>query len=342
VTNWGVPCGIATYAKSLRDAIDDRSEVRIFAAREPNAITEPNVIRCWTGGEPLSELVKALHAYQPDVILISHEYGHHPIARHWIAFMSALNDRHTFVVLHSVYEHPDKVVVEASCPRIIVHTEDARQVLQAKGIQSEITVIPHGCRPPCKPAIWNLYGSKHTILQGGFGFPYKNWKASIQVTRELISTYPDVFLTLLVAERWPGVHREYVSELQRYAESIGAEEHIGIIRGFQPDKLLDAFWGQAQVGLFPYTSDIEHAVHGASGAIREAMSRGVAVVASGVPHFSDMPEIVPRPNDLQGWTNAVAAIFEHPEGRVEAQNAYLLANSWENIADQYLETMSKA
>lgn len=338
VSVFGVPCGIATYSHWLWDAMLPLvGEGHVFSEIE-DVPTVDGVTQCWERGKPLGNLVSALKDYDPDLVIVQHEYGNYPVARHWLSFMGALAQFNTVVTLHSVYSHRDKTIVEASCPNIVVHTEAARRMLvEEKQVSGRVTVIPHGCNPcVSREKLWNLYASDHTILQSGFAFPYKNHADALRVVAALKTDYPDVFYTALLSERWPGAHEAYIRELQDQAYRMGIGEHVALIRGFQSDPVLDSFLRTNRVALFPYGDQGDHTVLGCSGAARVAMTAGVPVVASSVPLFDDLQGVVPRPSNVSGWADAVSALFESPGAQLDAQDRFLAENSWESAAESYL------
>jgi glycosyltransferase involved in cell wall biosynthesis len=247
------------------------------------------------------------------------------------------------VTLHSVYAHKDKSIVEAACRDIVVHTVGARRVLvEVKQVGGRVTLIPHGCPPPNRePPLWNLYGSPHTMIQFGFGFPYKGWEHSVAIVARLKKDYPDVFFTGLMSERWPDVHVRHARELRRLARELDVSEHVGLVLGFQSDPVLDAYLRTNRVGIFPYREQGEHTVYGCSGAARECMAKGLPVVTSTVPLFEDLEGVVPRRNTVEGWADAVAEIFEHG-GDLARQDAFLTTRSWPIVARSYLDLLNDA
>jgi glycosyltransferase involved in cell wall biosynthesis len=339
---YGVPCGIATYTEALiRHMRPQVADIHVFAEREANLPDSNDITRCWNRGQPLHELVEKVKAYDPDIVFVQHEYGNFPNARHWLSFISALQDWHVVTVLHSVYAHRDKTIVEAACRDIIVHTPAALHMLKdVKQVGGRITHIPHGCSlMESNDRLWNLYGSEHTLVQFGFGFNYKGWDHALETVAALKPEFPDIFYTGLMSERWPGVHDNYRRDLLELAVKLGIKENVALIPGFQSDETLDSYLRTNRVAFFPYRDNHEHAVFGCSGAARLAMSKGIPVVASGVPLFDDLSGVVARPTTVEGWAAAIRETFGNKEEQVRRQAAFLIENSWDNTVKRYLSLL---
>src|ERR1700686_1354773 len=206
--------------------------------------------------------------------------------------------------MHSIFpNHLDKTIVEASMPEIVVHLEAAKQCLmKEKNINAKIYVIPHGCYPlENNPQLWNIYKSEHNFLQVGFGLKYKAFEDSIIAVSLLKEKYPDIFFTAIFSEAPNSKyeHEIYYQELVKLIEQLNIKENVGIIRGFQSDTCLDAYFRTNKVAVFPYKSSGIHFVYGASGASRMAMSKQIPVITSSIPHFSDLCSIkADTPEDI--------------------------------------------
>lgn len=340
---WKIPCGISTYTEYLMREIGNLCpEYRIFCETGPEVQPEPSVEPCWRRGEPLTDLVDRIKRYDPDVVLVQHEYGIFPDARHWLAFLSALYDYRVFVALHSVYRHPDKTICEAAVPRIIVHTELAREVLREKGMTKPIDLIPHGCLlNEQKPRLWNIYKSPHTFMQFGFGFEYKGWENSLDACALLKEKYPDVFFTGLFSESpfSQNLHDKYFAKLQRRIESLGIGPNCSLIRGFQTEAVLDSFFRLNRCAVFPYRDNGEHQVYAVTGAARMAMRHGIPTVTSSVPFFSDLSGVCPQANTPEELAQAIQAAWADPQEIVQRQDQFLIQNSWAEAARRYVELL---
>jgi glycosyltransferase involved in cell wall biosynthesis len=357
VGNWKMQCGISTYSESLLPEIAKHvSDFRLFIEKNDRptgpttvvghmAVSPDHVVQCWKRGEPLGELAKAIKEYDPDVVHIQHEFGIWPNAGYWLSLMNQLSDYRVIVTMHSVFHHRDKTIVEAAMPEIIVHLEGARHVLKdEKGVPGLVHVIPHGCTPVTdRERLWNFYHSEHTLVQWGFGFPYKFWEESIRTTHVLKRKYPDVFFTGLFSEspfNMPA-HQVYYDKLMRMVRELDLVDNIAIIRGYQSDQSLDSYLRTNRVALFPYIAQPGHEVWGASGAARYAMSKLLPVVTTNVNHFSDLPtlkgdtaeELAARIDQM--WSNPLAY-----GKQVERQVEYLNSHSWEQMALQHVKLFS--
>lgn len=354
VGNWKLACGISTYAENLWPEVARHvPDVRIFAEENPRPTSDPldlggrhlapeQVEWCWKRGEPLGNLVAAIDRYDPDVVWIQHEWGLFPDARHWLAFLSRMSTRRVIVTMHSVFPtHFDKTICEAATPEIVVHLDGAREALLKKGVSSKVHVIPHGCYPcTSRDRLWNLYRSERTILQFGFGFRYKGWENALHAVAQLRRQYPDVFFTGLFSESpFARVeHERYYVELAGLVESLGIADHVGFVRGYQSDAVIDAYLRTSRVSLFPYVAHPEHEVFGASGAARMAMAKGVPVVTSSVNHFADLPTL--RGDTAEELVVAIGGLFASREAvdkQLQRQFDFIESNRWSRIAERYLE-----
>lgn len=357
VGNWKMRCGISTYSENLwPEIIKHIGDFKLFIEKNDiitgdihqmgdKLISDSQVSSCWKRGESPQLLIKELKAYDPDIILIQHEFGLWPNARYWLSMMSQLSDYRVIVIMHSVFHHRDKTIVEAAMSEIVVHLEGAKTVLkQEKGISAKVHVIPHGCYPLNQERLWNFYKSEKTFMQMGFLFRYKGWENSIRATAILKQKYTDVFFTGLCSESpYAKVeHQIYYNELMQLIEDLNVQENVCILRGYQSDAAIDSFLRTNQATIFPYVSHPEHEVFGVSGAARMAMSKGLPVVTSSVNHFSDIDTI--KADTPEQIANELDKLFSDPllvKQQLEKQQIYVEENSWSNVALYYIKMFEK-
>jgi glycosyltransferase involved in cell wall biosynthesis len=349
VSNYGTKCGIGTYSKFLYDElIGQVGDYKLFIEKQENfsvenpKIPSSKILPCWKRGESLGELVDAIKEYDPDIILVQHEFGIFPNARYWISFMSQLADYRVIITQHSVFYHKDKVLVEACMPEIVVHLEGAKEVLKEhKQLNANVYVIPHGCFP-CedKTKYWNCYKSEHTFVQFGFLFRYKGYENSIKAAAILKSKYPDVYFTGLCSESDYSKfeHQIYYNELAKLIDELELHDNVGIIRGFQSEFVINSYLRINKVAVFPYVSSKEHECFGSSGAAPYTMTKAIPVISSSTHHFKSLPTI--KANTPEEIAEELDRLFSNKafvKDQIEKQNQYLEENSWKNTAKRYID-----
>lgn len=348
VSNYRMICGISSYCEKLLTELGPKlGEYKLFVEEDNNpigVISEPHIV-CWKRGKDVSLLVKSIKEYEPDIVLINHEFGLFPNAIMWLSLISQLQEYRIIVIMHSVFRHLDKLICEAAMPEIVVHLDAAKDILRNKGVLSKISIIPHGCDPQeSLPKLWNYYGSSHTVIQQGYGFRYKAFELSIKSVAILKEKYPDVFFTALYSESKyaKNEHQMYYNELSKLISDLKLEGNVAIIRGFQSDGALDSYFRTNNVAVFPYISDPNHEVFGASGAARTAMSKGIPVISSRIPHFSDAETIkADTPEEIANELDKLFSDIEYKKAQVQKQNEFLEANSWQITADRYVQVLEK-
>lgn len=346
ITNIFERCGISTYSEHLIEQLSKYiGEFRIFAENNDTPTDTKRkwpVVECWKRNETPTNLIKQLKEYDPDVIWISHEWGLWPNARHWLTLLTQLSEYRIITTLHSIFpDHLDKTISEAAIPEIIVHSYGAKLALEKKGVKSKISVIPHGSYELSNQSkLWNIYRSEHTIIQQGFGFKYKGMTTSIKAVAILKLKYPDIFLTILFSESPFNKlgHQNYYDELTALIKELNIEDNIAIIRGYQTDEVIDAYYRVNKVAVFPYESEPGHLVFGASGAARLAMAKGIPTISSSIPHFIDTPTI--KAETPEQIAAALDILFSDPKKQteqIEKQNQYARENNWDITAQRYVK-----
>lgn len=348
ITNIYMRCGLSTYIEHLLDPLLKTIENYKIFAEENDLPTDIEkkwpITQCWKRGKPPLDLIKQIKEYSPDIILINHEWGLWGNSAHWLSLLTQLSEYRIIVILHSVFpDHKDKTISEAAISEIIVHSDSAKQALEKKGIKSKIHTIPHGCYSITNQSkLWNIYRTEHTFITSGFGFPYKNFSTSIGAVSLLKDKYPDIFFTLLFTESPFNKigHQSYYEELMALIKKLNVQENVAIVRGYQTDEVIDAYYRTNTVAVFPYKSEPGHMVYGASGFIRLAASKGIPTISSNIPHFDQFPSI--KINNESELATELDILFTNPEKRKEQvakQNQYIKENNWENIAKKYLNIL---
>jgi glycosyltransferase involved in cell wall biosynthesis len=349
ICNWNDCCGISTYSKYLIEAtIPKVKEVHVFSEIVQDTQNDPNfVTRCWERGQSLKGLVDKLQAWEPDLVIIQHEFGIFPKATYFLQLLQGIEDISYVVTMHSIYEHLDKSVCTAAVKNIIVHTEEGKNILRKLGNANNIYVIPHGCvqyDDSLKGELWNIFQTPYTIVQFGFGFFYKGVDRmldALHYLKKFDKKFQNIFYCYLCSDNVHTslVHQQYYDFLMRKIDELSLHDNAVIIRKFQTDQMINSYLRTAKIAAFHYVSDPKNMVYGASGAIRVAMACGTPVVASNCHQFDDLEGVVPRPKDYIELAKEIDEIFSNEKYKlslVKKANNYIDDNNWDKTSDRYI------
>lgn len=347
ICNWGDKCGISTYTRFLVESLKKKvKEVKIFS--EDVGEKEDGVCYCWKRGESMYEAVSKVLEWKPDFILIQHEFGLFPKATYWLSMLQMLDQVPYLVTLHSVYSHLDKTICTSNIKNIAVHSKEASDVLRNLGNQNNIYVVPHGCvKFDHVDELWNIFQNPYSLVQFGFGFFYKGVDRAIEAIHHLKSTdekFKNIFYCYLCAEsdHTSMVHSNYLNFLKHKICELGLHDNVAILRGFHSEQTINNYLRTAKIALFPYMTDPNNTVYGASGAIRIAMANKIPVVASESHLFDDLEGVVPRPNCYLSLANEIDHIFSDEKYKKELlhrNSHYVKHNTWDHAANKYLHVM---
>ena len=350
ISLYSINCGIATYTKYLCDAMRPLvKELKIFAEdAEPEFCindAQDNVVRCWDRRDDYMRIFPEIESYNPDLIIVQHEYGSFSRGASWNALLGNLSRWRTLVMLHSVYDHPDKLIFEAPCQEIITHSLGGKKLLKAKGIDHcPIHYVPHGCLSELGRinTKFSNVGSDHLLFQYGFGFEYKGWDNAILIVDKLKEKYPDVmyvgiFNTSKYAKKF---HDHYYDLLIEKIRQRNLQKHFTLLKGFRSEEVLLSYLSQSKVGLFPYWNHHEWRVYGGSGAVRLAMASGIPLVLGDVPFFEEFRGYIPICQHVDEYVDTISRIFEDkPYEESIKQNIakFISERTWDKVARWYLE-----
>lgn len=348
ICNWNDKCGISTYSKKIITAmIPMVKEIKVFseAVREKTHDDENFVQRCWTRGEQLLDLAKEIIDWNPDFIIIQHEFGLFPNGFYFMQLMEQIKNIPYAVVMHSAYEHLDKAVYCEACKNIIVHSNQGKEILEKIGVSANITVIPHGCDTlEDTSELWNILQNPYTIMQFGFGFEYKGVEVALQAISHLKRTdskFKNIFYFYLCSSNNynSSIHVDYYNKIKKMIIDLGIQNNVSIISKYQSDEMINRYLRLAKIAIFPYLTKEGNRVYGASGAIRVAMSNKRPVIASNSSLFDDLEGIIPRPANYIELAKEIDEIFSNNAYRktlVNKSYQYVLNNSWASSAEKYL------
>jgi len=355
ISVYNTSCGIATYNQELIDELMHYADVHVFAeyANEKREVSVPGdphfVTRCWDRKtHPKKKLLNEIDNFQPDIIHIGHEYGFFPKSYLFTNLVSALKMRGYPVVatMHSIYDHRDKVVQEASGQHIIAHTLPGKATLVKKGVnEKNITVIPHGTsifagttdNPDLLTPLWNTWGNEHTIFHPGFLFGYKGHMRMLDVVSKLKEDFSDVHYIIQASEN-PHTMAEhdaiYQSLVSRIKE-LGIEGNVTISRGFVAKEVLMSYIRTVKCVVLPYANHPDHDVRATSGIARLVMGTETPMVVTNVHLFDDVEGVVPRANNDQELYEYIKNIFNSDNEKnrqIGYRKNFLRKTGWATVA----------
>lgn len=349
ICNWNDSCGISTYSKFLVDALLPKvNALHVFSEKHEHEIKEPHVSYCWERGKSMKDAMDTILAWKPDYIVIQHEFGLFPKATYFLQMLQAIEHIPYAVTMHSVYEHLDKTVCSSAIKHIIVHSQEAKNLLVKMGHNSQISVIPHGCIPIQEgQELWNIFQTPYSIVQFGFGFFYKGVDKvldAIHYLKETDKKFQDIFYCYLCSNNphTNVVHSQYYDFLMNKINDLKLHDNAVIVRKYQTEQTINNYLRTAKLALFPYVGDPKNIVYGASGAIRVAMANEIPVIASDCHQFDDLQGVVPRPSNYIELAKEIDEVFSNTSYKNKLLNQskeYIQENSWDIIADKYLSTL---
>ena len=350
ICNWGDACGIATYSKFLLDEVKKKvADLHIFSEIVPEDLPEePNVTRCWKRGQSPTTLLEKLKKYDPDFVIVQHEFGIFPKAGYFLQLLQGLEQYAYVLTLHSVYEHLDKAICTSAIKNIVVHTNEGKEVLRKTGNNNNLFVIPHGCvkiPPEERTELWNIFQTPYAIMQFGFGFYYKGVDTILEAIAILKKSFPEkykeIFYCYLCSENPHAntIHTNYYNFLMDRVKELDIIENVAIIRKFQTEQTINHYLRTAKLAIFPYRSDPNNVVYGASGASRIAMANGIPVIVGKNHQFDDLEGVLPRAGTAQELADEIDKIFsneKHKKEVIKRSLKYIENTTWDKCADKYL------
>jgi glycosyltransferase involved in cell wall biosynthesis len=297
-------CGIATFTKSLGDALSRKfgdeirpgvvameEEEQAFRKYGPKVVLKINE-NSLSGYESAAEEINSMKGI--DVINIQHEFGIFGgrDGEKLISLMEKL-DKKVVTTFHTMLEDPDrhmlKVVrrIAETSEKIVVMTQKARQILcdDYQVDEGHIMVIPHGV-PNVNIATdsekikkkFGLSGSK-ILLTFGLLSRGKALETVIEAMPEVLKRHPETFY-FIVGETHPRVKElegeSYRNELKKLAAELGVSERVKFMdRYLKLGEIIDCLT-MADVYLAP--SEDERQI--CSGTVSYAMAAGKAIISS--------------------------------------------------------------
>jgi glycosyltransferase involved in cell wall biosynthesis len=358
ISDWGVNCGIATYSSYLVSSLKKyASSVVVFAEDAEGLSEEKDVIRCWDRRGDYKRILIHIEKFNPDLIIIQHEFGLFHKVNLWQTLMSQLSKWRVITTFHTVLEHrvPNieasldykaRCFAEMACPEIVVHQKKARETLRDRGYSGRVHYIPHGCFHPnkerkLKPEKYGMYPD-HSIFQYGFGGRHKGWEFAIDTVEILKKDFPDViYLGVFNLPVGGETHTQlYYLELIDRIKSKGLTENVSLIQGYQSEPMLRNLISGSRVGFFPYQSPPNWYSWGASGAIQMPLSMGLPLVLGEFSQFEEYRGVIPMVRNPQEAAKELDRLFtDNAYWQKRSEKSYELSEerNWDKVAQWYLK-----
>lgn len=301
-------CGIATFSKDLRDALDDvltPGAVRVLAMDDtPESYDYPGEVFFQIPQHKQSAYLPAadmLNVNQIDVCSIQHEYGIFGgnDGSHILEFardlrMPVITTLHTVLpdpspgqrtVLRELIKLSDRVVVMSKCAEQIL-----TDVYGAKA--GRVAYIPHGIpdMPMVDPEPFKKkfgVGGRKVILTFGLLSPGKGIEVVLRALPKIVERHPDAVYIILGATHPHIVRREghaYRNTLERLVEELGMQDNVLFHNRYVSLEELWSYINAADVYVTPYPNPQQIT----SGTLAYAMGAGKPVVSTPYLYAKEM------------------------------------------------------
>jgi len=281
----------------------------------------------------------------PDIVLIEHSFGIFHKEDLWETLLSRTQQVRTIVRFHSIYEQPIFLRSQRVVREALFHTEQQRQLFLDRNPVAKTAVIPHGVTDfsDVEP---DSEVKRPCLVQFGFMAPYKGWEVTLKVAKEVMNTYPDLFVLLLAARNEDSYYDHQVDslaeDLLQLAESLRIGTHVSLSLGFLPLEELVEQVAAADVAIFPYLNYDKQNVYAASGAARIAIGCGVPVVTSSTPLFHDLVGVCAQGSTVEELADKVKSLLSCKKASLERQSKFVKSSSWEAVADAFSRYISQS
>lgn len=315
-------CGIGDYSRSLVSALNGKAEV-LFS----------------------NEVNEKVMGFAPDVVNLQWEYSLYDAGRIAID-LNILRKKgiRTSITLHGWSDYDIKNrIIESMFDEYIVLNEGFRRHLLKRGIEKPVHVIPMGLQSyefgkDDRVLVRDILGfSQNESVVGAFGFLelYKNFHTVIEALAQLRG------ISFLLCSYSKEPNSEYAVELQQTAARLGVKYiHLaGYMSLASIAKVLHA----CDAIVYPY---VDVFTYSSSAAIRTGISSLSPVIANDITFFDDIPDVAeggPVFKVKNGLTEVITEVFtDEPIKRSLVENAgtFVKSNSWDIIADKYIDASS--
>ena len=356
-------CGIATFAKDLRDALaaelGDRQVFAVAMDDVPEGYEYSQEVRFQIPDHRQEEYRNAaemLNVNQIDLTLIQHEFGIYGgrDGNYLLDLVSRLR-MPVATTLHTVPREPShgqRAVMRElarTSDRLVVMTAKANEILtEVYQVPAEkIVYIPHGIPdvPFADSALYkDRYGLSDRLVLLTFGLlsPGKGVEVVLRSLPRIVEAHPETTYVILGVTH-PNLLRHegdaYRDSLKRLVEELDLGEHVVFCNRYVSIEELCGYIGAADIYITPY-HNIEQIT---AGTLAYAVGAGKAVVSTPYWHaqeiLADGRGVLVPFRDPDAMAKAISRLIENPSERTAMRTlAYNHGRSmiWKEVAKSYL------
>jgi len=357
-------CGIATFAKDLREglvAVRGSLDTPVLCMDDCTApFAYPTEVRFRIRDSNPRDYVLAadfLNINQIDAALIQHEFGIfggesgvYVLALARRLRMPLITTLHTVVAAPTPQQRKILLGLAAASQRLVVLCETARRILvDVYGIDAaRIVPIPHGIPdlpfsdPAAAKAQLGLEG-RTVLMTFGLLSPGKGIDVAIRALPAIVARHPQVIYLVLGATHPCEFRRDgnsYVASLERLAERCGVRDHVVFLNRYLSSGELVRFLAAADLYVTPYANPEQIA----SGTLAMALGMGKAVLSTQYRYAEEMLAdgrgVLFPFGDSAGLAESAISLIQDPQRWDELRElAYAHSRTmvWKEVARRYVE-----
>jgi glycosyltransferase involved in cell wall biosynthesis len=364
VSTWNCRCGIASYTRSLIDALPpDEVDVSVFGNADvlPLGPDGREVERVWVQGtgsyvhvvnEALERGVDAVHIqFHPALFSEYHELSRaiHGLCDQGIAVFLTVH-----LAVEELFFYSQRMVLDdlgealSRCERIFVHGERDLRRLSRFGLGAKLREMAHGglLYPQReREEVARELGIPHrrVVASFGYAFPHKGVLEAIEAIDLLRPRFPEVLFLALAARRPEGGSGEYVDLCRERISELGLDSSVLLLDDFLSEAEIGVLLSAAEVVVLPYGPTLESA----SGAIRYPLACGRATITTREPIFEDVHDAVLQipsadPREIAGAIELVLSDAGLRRSLEERAWRFAVEHSWPRVAREQLNSYRAA
>lgn len=333
--SWGRQCGVADYTRYLVGGCGAIG-VHVHVVNSPEALRQ------------------ALAAGGFSLVHIQHEYSLYNQTLHGYLVPCMERAVPAVATMHSATSSPAPAqqhpLLAAHCRAVLVHSQDARQILATSGFRPELLqVVQQGC-PELSGSFADQAGVRaelgippEAFAVGffGFAFPHKG----IVPLATAIQQLDGVWGLIQAADHWlaPGYMLQIQRELGLPQGAVGQRSQHGrliLSNGHLPESAVGRFMHAMDVLMLPYAN--LSGVISTSAAVRAALAAHRPVVTTQAVYFSDLQDEVlkipdPSVEQIRGAIERLRADAGLRAQLAEQARRYAIRNRWEMVARRHVD-----